>query len=90
MPIVVMVITGLAVGALARLVLAGKDRGGILVTSVLGVAGALAAGLVGGRLGWFGSGESAGIIVSAVGSVVLLWWYRAWVGSGRKAEGHAG
>jgi uncharacterized membrane protein YeaQ/YmgE (transglycosylase-associated protein family) len=80
MAIVVMLIVGLAVGALARLIMPGKDPGGILVTIALCVAGALGAGLVGRQMGWYASGESAGIIASVVGAVVLLVIYRALIG----------
>ncbi len=80
MSIVIMLIIGLAVGALARLIMPGKDPGGIIVTIVLGVAGALAAGLVGRQMGWYASGESAGIIASLVGALVLLGFYRVIAG----------
>ncbi len=80
MSIVIMLIIGLAVGALARLIMPGKDPGGIIVTIVIGVAGALAAGLVGRQMGWYASGESAGIIASLVGALALLGVYRVVIG----------
>jgi uncharacterized membrane protein YeaQ/YmgE (transglycosylase-associated protein family) len=79
MAIVLMLIIGLAVGALARLIMPGKDPGGIVVTIVIGIAGALGAGLIGRQLGWYASGESAGLIASVFGALVLLGFYRVFI-----------
>ena len=74
-------IIGLVVGALAKLIMPGKDPGGIIVTMLLGVAGAFVAGLLGRALGWYDSpGEAPGIIASIIGAVVLLAIYRAIIG----------
>ncbi len=74
-------IIGLVVGALAKLIMPGKDPGGIIVTMLLGVAGAFVAGLLGRALGWYDSpGEAPGIIASIIGAVVLLAIYRAVIG----------
>ena len=67
---------GLLVGALAKLVMPGRDAGGIIVTMLLGIAGALLGGFLGRALGFYGPGEAAGFIMSFVGAVVLLWIYR--------------
>ena len=69
-------IFGLIVGALAKLVMPGRDPGGILVTMLLGVAGAVVGGFVGRTLGMYGAGESAGFIMSALGAILLLSAYR--------------
>jgi uncharacterized membrane protein YeaQ/YmgE (transglycosylase-associated protein family) len=69
-------IFGLIVGALAKLVMPGRDPGGIIVTMLLGLAGALVGGFVGRLLGLYGQGESAGFIMSALGAVALLSAYR--------------
>jgi len=69
-------IIGLIVGAVAKLLMPGKDPGGIIVTMLLGVAGALLATFVGRVLGWYLPGESAGFIMSVLGAVLLLWLYR--------------
>jgi uncharacterized membrane protein YeaQ/YmgE (transglycosylase-associated protein family) len=78
-PIVTMLLVGLVVGAIAKLLLPGRDPGGLVVTMALGVAGAFSAGLVGRELGWYGKGQSAGIIVSVVGAIVLLALYRGFL-----------
>jgi uncharacterized membrane protein YeaQ/YmgE (transglycosylase-associated protein family) len=75
-----MLLVGLVVGALAKLVMPGRDPGGIIVTMLLGVAGALVAGFIGRSVGWYGEGEAAGFIASLIGAVLLLAIYRAIVG----------
>lgn len=75
-----MLIIGLIVGALAKLIMPGKDPGGIVITMVIGVAGAMVAGLIGRSAGWYREGEPAGFIASIVGAVVLLAIYRAVTG----------
>jgi uncharacterized membrane protein YeaQ/YmgE (transglycosylase-associated protein family) len=75
-----MLIVGLVVGALAKLLMPGKDPGGIFITMLLGVAGALIAGFLGRSLGWYEENESAGLIASILGAVILLGIYRLVVG----------
>lgn len=69
-------IIGLIVGALAKAIMPGKDPGGILVTMLIGIAGALLAGFLGRIVGWYNPGEGAGIIASILGALLLLWIYR--------------
>ena len=71
------ILFGLVVGALAKLVMPGRDPGGIIVTMLLGVAGALLGGFVGQAVGWYGEGEAAGFVASFFGAVALLALYRA-------------
>jgi len=66
---------GLIVGGLAKLVMPGKDPGGIIVTMLLGVAGSLVASFLGRAIGWYQEGQSAGFIMSFAGAVVLLGLY---------------
>lgn len=83
MSILITIIVGLIVGALAKLVMPGKDPGGVIVTILIGIAGSFVAGMLGHALGWYAVGEGPGIIASILGSVILLAVYRAAVG--RKA-----
>lgn len=76
MHIVIMLVVGLLVGGLAKLVMPGRDPGGLLVTMVLGVAGSLVAGFLGHALGWYAVGDGPGIIASILGAVLLLALYR--------------
>jgi uncharacterized membrane protein YeaQ/YmgE (transglycosylase-associated protein family) len=70
-------IIGLVVGAVAKLIMPGRDPGGIIVTMLIGVAGALLAGFLGRALGWYADpGQGPGIIASVIGAIVLLWLYR--------------
>ncbi|MCA0424859.1 MAG: GlsB/YeaQ/YmgE family stress response membrane protein [Proteobacteria bacterium] len=66
------ILLGFVVGLVARAVLPGTQSLGIILTTLLGIAGAFAAGFVGQSLGWYQMGESAGFIASVVGAVVLL------------------
>lgn len=76
MHILITLIVGLVVGALAKLVMPGRDPGGILVTMLLGIAGSFIAGALGHSLGWYRMGDGPGLIASVLGSVVLLAIYR--------------
>jgi uncharacterized membrane protein YeaQ/YmgE (transglycosylase-associated protein family) len=74
------IVFGLIVGALAKLVMPGRDPGGIIVTMLLGIAGALLGGFLGRGLGWYGEGEPAGWAMSFIGAVLLLVIYRMMTG----------
>ncbi len=76
MTIVGWILFGLIVGALAKLVMPGKDPGGIIVTMLLGIAGAVLGGFGGRALGLYRAGEPAGWIMAIVGAIVLLAIYR--------------
>jgi uncharacterized membrane protein YeaQ/YmgE (transglycosylase-associated protein family) len=72
---------GLVVGAIAKLLMPGRDPGGIIVTMLIGVAGALLAGFLGRALGWYTNpAEGPGIIASIIGAMLLLFLYRLFVG----------
>jgi uncharacterized membrane protein YeaQ/YmgE (transglycosylase-associated protein family) len=71
-----MLLVGLIVGAIAKLLMPGKDPGGIFITMLLGIAGALVAGFLGRGLGWYREGEPVGWLASIIGAVVLLGLYR--------------
>jgi uncharacterized membrane protein YeaQ/YmgE (transglycosylase-associated protein family) len=71
-----MLLIGLIVGALAKLIMPGNDPGGILVTMLLGIAGAVTAGFLGRLMHLYGPGQSAGFIMSTLGAIVLLALYR--------------
>jgi uncharacterized membrane protein YeaQ/YmgE (transglycosylase-associated protein family) len=74
-------IIGLVVGAIAKLLMPGRDPGGVIVTMLIGVAGALLAGFLGRALGWYNNpGEGPGIIASIIGAMVLLLLYRFFIG----------
>jgi uncharacterized membrane protein YeaQ/YmgE (transglycosylase-associated protein family) len=74
------ILFGLIVGALAKLVMPGRDPGGIIITMLLGIAGAVLGGFIGRSLGWYGEGEAAGFLMSFAGAVALLAIYRMFSG----------
>jgi uncharacterized membrane protein YeaQ/YmgE (transglycosylase-associated protein family) len=70
------VIIGLIVGAFAKLLMPGKDPGGIWITIALGIAGSILATYLGQLLGWYQPGQTAGFIMSIAGAILLLFIYR--------------
>jgi uncharacterized membrane protein YeaQ/YmgE (transglycosylase-associated protein family) len=78
MNIIWMVLVGLIAGALAKLIMPGRDPGGIIVTIVLGIAGSLVGGFLFG-----GNDGRVGIIGSIVGALILLFLYRLVIGRRR-------
>jgi uncharacterized membrane protein YeaQ/YmgE (transglycosylase-associated protein family) len=67
---------GLVSGALAKLIMPGKDPGGFIVTMLLGVAGSGVAAFLGRASGWYEPGQGVGILMSILGAVLLLAIYR--------------
>jgi uncharacterized membrane protein YeaQ/YmgE (transglycosylase-associated protein family) len=70
------ILIGLLAGALAKLIMPGKDPGGCIVTILLGIAGALLAGFIGNQVGWYTQGQAGGFIAATLGAVLILWLYR--------------
>jgi uncharacterized membrane protein YeaQ/YmgE (transglycosylase-associated protein family) len=70
------VIIGLIVGVIANFLMPGKDPGGLIITTLLGIAGAFVARFLGQALGWYAEGEPAGFIASVLGAILLLVAYR--------------
>ncbi len=69
-------IIGVVVGAIAKLLMPGRDPGGFFVTMAIGVAGSLLMTFIGRQFGWYVEGQSAGFIFSIIGAVILLALYR--------------
>lgn len=76
-----MLIIGLVVGAIAKAIMPGRDPGGIFITMLLGVVGAMLAGFLGRTAGWYNDGEPAGFIAAVVGAILVLVIYRMITGS---------
>jgi uncharacterized membrane protein YeaQ/YmgE (transglycosylase-associated protein family) len=70
-------------GAIAKMLMPGRDPGGCIITILLGIAGALIAGWIGHKIGWYNTGEGAGFVAAIVGAVILLFIYR--LVAGRRA-----
>ena len=69
------VIGGIA-GAIAKLLMPGKDPGGCIITILLGIAGAYLAGFLGKSIGWYEQGEGASFIAAILGAFIILFIYR--------------
>ena len=80
MSIIVTLLIGLLIGAVAKFIMPGRDPGGFIVTSILGVVGAVIATYLGQALGLYRAGEPAGFIGAVIGAMVLLFIYRAITG----------
>ena len=79
------ILIGLIAGVLAKLIMPGRDPGGILITILLGIAGAVLANFLGSALGWYHGDHRAGLIGATVGAILLLALYRMFAGRRRLA-----
>jgi uncharacterized membrane protein YeaQ/YmgE (transglycosylase-associated protein family) len=70
------IVFGLIVGIIAKLLMPGPDPGGMILTILLGIAGALIGGFLGRAVGLYGPNDAAGIFMSVLGAIVLLFAYR--------------
>jgi len=66
---------GLVVGAIAKLIIPGRDPGGIWITMLIGVAGSFLGTWLGRLVGHYDPGQSAGFLMSLVGALILLGIY---------------
>jgi uncharacterized membrane protein YeaQ/YmgE (transglycosylase-associated protein family) len=76
MSVIGWIVFGLIVGIIAKFLMPGRDPGGFIITTLLGIAGALVGGFLGGLLGLYGEGDPVGYIMAVLGSIVLLLIYR--------------
>ena len=76
MHLIATLIIGLVIGALAKLIMPGKDPGGIIITIILGIAGSFVGTFLGQALHLYQPGQSAGWIMSIIGALILLGLYR--------------
>ena len=70
------IIIGFVVGVIAKLIMPGKENMGFIVTTLLGIAGSIAATYAGQAVGWYEAGQGPGWIGSIVGAFLLLWIYQ--------------
>jgi uncharacterized membrane protein YeaQ/YmgE (transglycosylase-associated protein family) len=76
MSIIGWILFGLIVGVVAKLIMPGPDPGGMILTILLGIVGALIGGFIGRMLGWYGEGDPVGFIMAVIGAIVVLFGYR--------------
>jgi uncharacterized membrane protein YeaQ/YmgE (transglycosylase-associated protein family) len=70
------IVFGLVVGIIAKLLMPGRDPGGFIITMLLGIAGALVGGFIGRAIGFYGTNQGAGWLMSILGAIILLALYR--------------
>ena len=80
MHIIWLIIIGFVIGLAARMLTPGKDTAGFIVTTLLGIAGSVVAGYLGQFLGLYREGEPAGLIMSVLGAILLLFAHRKLAG----------
>ena len=76
MGIIWTIIIGFIVGLVDKFLMPGRDPGGFIITTILGIIGAVVATYLGQAVGWYGPGQGAGFIASIVGAVIVLFIYR--------------
>lgn len=72
MGLIITIIIGFFVGLVARAIMPGRDAMGFILTTLLGIGGALIGRFIGQALGLYGEGEPAGFFMSLIGAVILL------------------
>lgn len=77
MHIIGMIIIGFLAGVVAKLLTPGRDPGGFIMTTLLGIAGSIVATYLGQAIGWYGPDQGARFIGSVVGAVIVLAVYHA-------------
>ncbi|MEO8347680.1 MAG: GlsB/YeaQ/YmgE family stress response membrane protein [Acidobacteriota bacterium] len=70
------ILFGLVVGIVAKFIMPGRDPGGIIITIILGIVGALLGGFIGQALNLYEPGEPAGFVGATLGAILILWIYR--------------
>ena len=77
MSVLLFLLFGLIVGAIARFIVPGREPGGWVISMILGVMGSFLGGFIGRSLGWYRDGEPAGFVMSLLGAVILVAIYHA-------------
>ena len=76
MSIIWTILIGFLIGVVAKFLMPGRDPAGFIITVLIGIAGSVIAGYLGGALGWYRVGEPTGFIASVIGAMILLFVYR--------------
>jgi uncharacterized membrane protein YeaQ/YmgE (transglycosylase-associated protein family) len=67
------IIIGFVGGVIAKLIMPGKENMGMILTTLLGIAGSIVATYLGQAVGWYEAGQGAGWIGSIISAFLLLW-----------------
>ena len=76
MSVLWVILFGLLVGVVAKLLMPGRDPGGMIVTILLGIVGALVGGFLGRVLGWYREGDPVGFLMAVMGAILVLFVFR--------------
>jgi uncharacterized membrane protein YeaQ/YmgE (transglycosylase-associated protein family) len=74
------IVIGFIAGLIAKFLMPGRDPGGFIVTTILGIVGAVVATYLGQALGWYRADQGAGFIGAIVGAIIILVIYRLVIG----------
>jgi uncharacterized membrane protein YeaQ/YmgE (transglycosylase-associated protein family) len=66
------IIIGFIVGVVAKFLTPGRDAGGFIMTTILGIVGALVATFLGQAMGIYAAGQTAGFIGAVIGAIIVL------------------
>jgi uncharacterized membrane protein YeaQ/YmgE (transglycosylase-associated protein family) len=80
MHIIGVIVIGFIAGLVAKLLTSDRTAGGFIMTTLLGIVGAVFATWLGQVIGWYGPEQGAGFIGAIVGAVLILAIYHALVG----------
>jgi uncharacterized membrane protein YeaQ/YmgE (transglycosylase-associated protein family) len=83
MSIIWAIVIGFIVGLVAKFLMPGRDGGGFILTTLLGIVGAVVATWIGRAMGFYGASESAGFIASVIGAIIVLFVYHLIAGRRR-------
>jgi len=72
MGIIWTIVLGFVIGLIAKLVHPGRENMGNIMTTLLGIAGSVLAGVIGHAIGWYKVGQGAGFIASVIVAIILL------------------
>ena len=75
MSILWMIVIGFVIGLVARFLMPGRDPAGFIMTTLLGIGGSFLGGVLGRALGFYGTNEAAGFLISVIGAMLLLFVY---------------
>ncbi len=80
MSVIGWIVFGLVVGVVGKLLMPGKDPGGFLATTAIGIVGALIGGFLGRLIGLYDQDDPVGFVMAVIGAIVFLWLYRVIIG----------
>jgi uncharacterized membrane protein YeaQ/YmgE (transglycosylase-associated protein family) len=75
MDVLLWIVFGLVVGLVAKFLMPGPNPGGLIMTTILGIVGAVLGAWIGRALGFYGPGQAAGFVMAVIGAIIVLGAY---------------